>query len=288
MEKLKSMKITQSLRIRNMHLPSHAIMALWAIVVIFPLYIMVTGSFKGKLEIYENTFGLPRQFNISNYAYIFSEENFLVYFKNSFIAVTVSLILVLALGVLIAYALANWRNKISNAVYFLFIAGMTIPLKIASIRLLEIIKSLGLLSSIWGLVPIYVAMGLPIAVFVITEFIRQLPRGLIEAALVDGASHFKIMLNIVLPLTRPALASVAIYNLIPFWNDLWFPMVLQLDATKDSMTLILGVTRLFGQYKTDWSRVLAVLTLASIPVFTLYLLMSQQFIKGMTSGAIKE
>ncbi|MEG1366920.1 MAG: carbohydrate ABC transporter permease, partial [Oscillospiraceae bacterium] len=149
----------------------------------------------------------------------------------------------------------------------------------------ERMRTLHLLNTIWALVPIYVAMGLPIAVFVLTEFIRQIPKELTEACLIDGAGRFSIMIKIIMPLTRPAIATVAIYNLVPFWNDLWFPLIL--ISNEKAKTLLLGVTRLFGQYQTDWSKVLAVLTLSSLPVLILYLLMSRQFIKGMTAGAVK-
>ncbi len=160
-----------------------------------------------------------------------------------------------------------------------------LPIKIASIRLLQIIRGLGLLNSIWALVPIYVAMGIPIAVFVLTEFIRQIPLELTEAALMDGCGRFKTLYVVIIPMLKPALASVAIYNLVPFWNDLWFPLIFISDESQK--TLLLGVTRLFGQYQTDWSKVLAVLTLSSVPVLILYLLMSRQFIAGMTAGAVK-
>lgn len=275
----------KSLKIQKMHIGSHAVLTGWSVVVLFPIYIMIINSFKDRLSIYTNTFGLPEKWNVANYTDVLSSGDFLVYFKNSFIAVVTSLALVLIFGTLGAYALAFWRSKISTVVYFIFIAGMMMPIKIASIRLLEMVRALGLLNSVWALVPIYVAMGLPIAVFVLTEFIRQIPRELIEAATVDGCGRLGTLIRIVAPLLRPALATVAIYNLVPFWNDLWFPLIFISD--EKSKTLLLGVTRLFGQYQTDWSKVLAVLTLSSLPVLALYLLMSRQFIKGMTAGAVK-
>jgi raffinose/stachyose/melibiose transport system permease protein len=128
-------------------------------------------------------------------------------------------------------------------------------------------------------------MGIPIAVFILTEFIRQIPRELTEAGIIDGAGRFGVFVRIIAPLLRPALATTAIYNLVPFWNDLWFPLIFITDDR--AKTLLLGVTRLFGQYQTDWSKVLAVLTLSAIPVITLYLFMSKQFIKGLTAGAVK-
>jgi raffinose/stachyose/melibiose transport system permease protein len=268
-----------------MSLGSHTVLIIWSAIVVFPLYIMIINSFKDRLSIYQNTFGLPEVWNFSNYTDVLKSGDFMRYFLNSFIAVTISLALVMLLGTLASYALAQWRGRWSTALHFFFMAGMMMPIKIASIKLLELVRALNLLNSIWALVPIYVAMGLPIAVFVLTEFIRQIPRELMEAALIDGCGRLGILGRIITPLLRPALATVAIYNLVPFWNDLWFPLVFISD--EKSKTLLLGVTRLFGQYQTDWSKVLAVLTLSSLPVLILYLLFSKQFIKGMTSGAVK-
>jgi raffinose/stachyose/melibiose transport system permease protein len=128
-------------------------------------------------------------------------------------------------------------------------------------------------------------MGVPVAIFILTEFIREVPYELTEAAIIDGAGRFGVFIRIIAPLLRPALASVAIYNLVPFWNDLWFPLIFISDDR--AKTVLLGVTRLFGQYQTDWSKVLAVLTLSAIPVIALYLVASKQFIKGLTAGAVK-
>ncbi|MDR1576597.1 MAG: carbohydrate ABC transporter permease [Treponema sp.] len=274
-----------SLERQNRHIPSHLVLGLWALIVIFPLWVMVINSFKDRLSIYQNPFGLPAKWNIANYGMVITDGDFLGYFKNSFIVVLLSLALVLIAGALASYALANWRGRLSRALYFFCIAGMMLPIKIASIRLLELVKALHLLNTIWALIPIYVAMGIPVAVFVLTEFIRAVPYELTEAAIIDGAGRFGTFLLIIAPLLRPALATVAIYNLVPFWNDLWFPLIFISDD--NAKTVLLGVTRLFGQYQTDWSKVLAVLTLSAVPVIALYLAASKQFIKGLTAGAVK-
>jgi raffinose/stachyose/melibiose transport system permease protein len=129
-------------------------------------------------------------------------------------------------------------------------------------------------------------MGLPMGIFVLTEFIRSVPKEILNAARIDGAGTLRIFGQIILPLVRPALATVAIFNLVNLWNDLWFPLII--IRSDDQRTLMLGVTRLFGQYQTDWNKVLAVLTSASVPIILLYLLLSKQFIKGLTAGAVKE
>ena len=274
-----------SIRRQNRQSGSHIILIIWSLIVLFPLWIMVINSFKDRLSIYQNPFGLPKKWNFINYGAVLSDGDFLVYFRNSFIAVLFSLALVLICGSLAAYALANWRGKLSRAIYFFFIAGMMLPIRIASIRILELIRNLRLINTVWSLLPVYTAMGIPIAVFILTEFIRQIPYELTEAGIIDGAGRFGVFTRIIAPLLRPALATTAIYNLVPFWNDLWFPLIFITDDR--AKTLLLGVTRLFGQYQTDWSKVLAVLTLSAIPVIVLYLLMSKQFIKGLTAGAVK-
>ena len=269
----------------RMHLGSHVVLIFWTFLVLFPLWTMIVNSFKFKFDIYTDPFGLPKKWNFESYVSVITDGDFFLYFRNSLFVTLGSIFLVLLFGAMASYALVNWKHKASRFLYLFFIAGMMLPIKIGSIRLLQLIKGLGLLNTLWGLFPVYTAMGLPIAVFVLTEYIRQIPAELTEAAVIDGATRNKVFTIIILPLLRPALATVAIYNLIPFWNDLWFPLIfINQDAHK---TLLLGVTRLFGQYMTDWSRILAVLTLSAIPVLVLYLTMSKNFIRGLTAGAVK-
>lgn len=278
-------KRTRSMRVMNLHIPYHIIMIIWSLIAMAPVWLLLINTLKPKKEIYTNPFGLPREWTLDNYRYIISDNNFFGYFKNSFIVVVVSLAVILLLGSLCAYALAHWRTRTSRGVYFFIIVGMMLPIKIATIRLLEIMKTLGLLNTLWSLFPVYIAMGLPIAVFILTEFIRGLPGELYEAGFMDGAGRFMIYYKIVLPLIRPALATVAIYNLVPIWNDLWFPLIfINVESQK---TVLLAVTRLQGQYTTDWPKLLTILSLSALPVIVLYLTMSKQFIKGLTAGAVK-
>jgi raffinose/stachyose/melibiose transport system permease protein len=277
--------MSKSIRKQNRHIGYHIVMIIWSLIVLFPIWVLIINSFKTRLTIYNNPFWIPKKWNFTNYGAVFKDSDFLIYFKNSLIVVILSLLLVVILSSFAAYALASWKSKTSHVLFFIMISGMMLPIKIASIKILEIIRFLGLINTIWALIPIYVAMGIPIGIFILTEFIRELPPDLTNAALIDGAGRFKIFTLIIAPLIKPAISTVAIYNLIPFWNDLWFPLILITDDK--SKTLLLGVTRLFGQYQTDWSKVLAVLTLSAIPVLLLYLSMSRQFIEGATAGAIK-
>lgn len=273
------------MHIMNLHIPYHILLVIWSFIAMFPVWILLINTLKPKKEIYTNPFGLPTNWTLDNYQSIISDSNFFNYFKNTFVVVVVSLFLILFLGSLCAYALAHWRTKTSGAIYFFIIVGMMLPIKIATIRLLEIMKTLGVLNTLWSLFPVYIAMGLPTAVFILTEFIHGLPGELYEAGYMDGADRFKIYYAIVVPLIRPALATVAIYNLVPIWNDLWFPLIFINEETQK--TVLLAVTKLQGQYTTDWPKLLTILALSALPVITLYLLMSKQFIKGLTAGAVK-
>jgi raffinose/stachyose/melibiose transport system permease protein len=159
-----------------------------------------------------------------------------------------------------------------------------IPIRLGTVGILNLVSSLKLVNTLAGLILVYVAMGLPLTVFVLQQFMRQIPRELKEAARVDGASEYRIF-GLILPIVRPAVATVAVFVMIPIWNDLWFPLILAPgEATK---TVTLGAQQFLGQFVSDWNAVLSSLTLAMVPVLILYLIFSRQLIRGITSGSVK-
>lgn len=264
---------------------SHLVMLGWCLLVLLPVWIMVVNSFKPRLDIFRSPLALPASPTLSGYAGIFESGNFAVYFFNSIFIVGLSIILILLFASLSAYAIVRWNSKTARALSLFFLAGLMVPIRIGSINLMQIMQGLGLMDTIWSLLPVYIAMGMPVGIFVLTEFIRTVPTDLIYSAYVDGARDSRIFFQIILPLTRPALTTVAIFNLVTLWNDLWFPLIF--IRRESARTLMLGVTRLFGQYQTDWTSILATLTLASVPIVLFYLILSRQFIRGLTAGAIK-
>jgi len=274
------------IRRRPRFVGSYLILGIWTLLVIGPLYVMVINSFKPQMEIFASPFGWPHKWNFSGYLALWKAGNFGRYFLNSFLITVLSIGGTVLLASLAAYGLVNWRTKASQLLTLLFLAGMMIPIRIASINLLQLMKFLGLLDKLASLLPIYVAMGMPMAILILSEYLRTIPKELTQAAHIDGAGSFLIFTKVILPLARPALATVAIFNLVSIWNDLWFPLIF--IHQEDQRTLMLGVTRLFGQYQTDWTKVLATLTMATVPILLLYLGMSKQFIKGLTAGAVKE
>ncbi|MCZ2095538.1 MAG: carbohydrate ABC transporter permease [Anaerolineae bacterium] len=268
-------------------LVSHIILIVWSLVVLAPLWTMLVNSLKDKREIFRTPFSWPTSDirTLDGYKSAWVDGQFDLYFRNSLTVTITSLLVILAIGALASYALANWRGRASSAIYLYFVAGLMVPIRLGTINIVTIVQDLGLSDSLAALIPIYVAMGLPITVFVLTTFMRGVPKDLIDAARMDGASEFRVFARVMLPLTRPALATVTVFNMIPIWNDLWFPLIL--TRAEGDRTVTYGVSLLFGQYQTDWNAILSTLSLASLPVLILYLLMSKQFIKGLTAGAVK-
>lgn len=252
---------------------------------LFPIVIMVFAGFKSNMDIFRSPFSIPDFGNVSNYVIVATQTNFIRYLWNSFYVTGVSIGLILILGTMAAYAIARYAFWGSAFVLLFFMAGLMLPLKLAIIPLFILYRDLGILNSHWALIATYTAMGLPSTIFIMTGFIRTLPRELEDAARMDGASEARIMWSVMLPLTRPAMVIAGIYNLVPIWNDFFFPLVfIQNDALK---TLPQGMTSFVGEYVTNWGVMFAGLTLAAAPITIVYIILSKQFINGMTSGAVK-
>jgi raffinose/stachyose/melibiose transport system permease protein len=252
---------------------------------LFPIVIMVFSAFKPTADIFRHPFAVPDFADLTNFIAIWTETNFLRYVGNSFFVTGSAIFLILTLGTMGAYAIARYAFPGAAFVLLFFIAGLTLPLKLAIIPLFILMRDLGLLNSPLALVCIYTAMGLPSTVFIMTGFLRSLPGELEDAARMDGASEARIMWSVMLPLARPALVIAAIHNLVPIWNDFFFPLVFIQDD--DWKTLPQGLTTFMGEYTTNWGVLFAGLTISAAPITLLYILLSRQFINGMTQGALK-
>ncbi|MDR6818150.1 raffinose/stachyose/melibiose transport system permease protein [Neorhizobium sp. 2083] len=261
------------------------ILILNTIVMLGPLVIMFFAAFKTNAQIFQSPFSIPDFSNVANIVKIWTETNFLRYLINSAIVTGSSIVLILTLGTMAAYGIARYNFRGSGFVLMFFVAGLTLPLKLAIIPLFILMRDLGILNTQLSLVIIYVAMGLPTTVFIMTGFIRTLPNELEDAARMDGASEPRIMWSVMLPLVRPAMVIAGIQNVVPIWNDFFFPLIfIQKDALK---TLPQGLTTFMGEYTTDWGVLFAGLLLSSAPVIIVYIVLSRQFINGMTAGAVK-
>ncbi len=261
------------------------LLAVNAVIMLYPLFVMVASSFKSNAEIFSSPLSLPTHFSTANLEKVWTETNFVRYLANSVGITAASVALIVLFSTLAGYAIARYQFRLSSLVLMFFLSGMTVPLKLAIIPLFIQLDTLGLVDSYLGLVLVYVAMGIPSAVFIMTGFLRTLPRELEESARMDGASELRIMWSIMLPLARPALVIVAIQNAVPIWNDFFFPLVL---ITSDNLkTLPQGLTVFVGEFTTDWGVLFTGLTLAALPITLLYIVLSKQFISGITQGAVK-
>ncbi len=263
----------------------YVVLAIYALTIFYPIYLMITTSLKENKEIFTSPFSLPQSFNLDNYAQLFKISNYLTYFKNSILVTLTSLLLIVVFSSLISYALAKYKFFGSRFLYFYFIIGLVVPIKLGTIGIIRIMLALKIFDTLTALIIVYTAMGIPFGVFVLTDFIRLIPEELSNSARIDGCSEPKIFLKIILPLIRPALAAVVIINFIPIWNDFWFPLLL--IRSDNARTIPIATALLFGQYETNFGLVFSVLAMASLPVIIFYLILSRQFIKGLSAGALK-
>ncbi|HBK69251.1 MAG TPA: carbohydrate ABC transporter permease [Firmicutes bacterium] len=263
----------------------YAFLIFLALIFICPLILLILTAFKSTREIFMNPFGLPASWSFKTFVRVWQKAHFNIYFFNSILVTLISLALLLFTSTLSAYALARFKFRLNNFLFMLFLAGIMIPIRLGILPLFILMNELGLLDSRWSLILTYAASGMPMSVFILTGFLKTIPLELSEAAKVDGCSEFGILYRIMLPLIRPALATVTIVNFVPWWNDFFFPLLF--IKSEKLKTIPLGMSIFFGQYTTDWGMLFAGMVMASLPLLLLYIFMSKQFISGLTSGAVK-
>ena len=266
---------------------AHAVLITYTIIALFPVFVILINSFKNRRAIFRDPLGLPDKetFSLIGYETVLKQGDFFLYFQNSMIVTVVSLALILLFGAMAAFALAEYRFR-GNTLMGLYLAlGIMIPIRIGTVAILEMMVATGLVNTLTALILVYTAQGLPLAVFILSEFMKGVSDDLKNAGRIDGLSEYAIFFRLVLPLVRPAMATVAVFNMIPIWNDLWFPLILA--PAEEVKTLTLGSQVFIGQFVTDWNAVLSALSMAILPVMILYVIFSRQLIRGITSGAVK-
>ncbi len=257
----------------------------YAITILYPILLMFLTSFKTTREIFTNPFGLPASFEFTSYIKLLTVSNYLTYFRNSIFVTIISLLVILVITSTAAFVLAKYNFKWKNFLYLFFVAGMIIPIRLGTISILKMMIGMHANDTLFSVIIVSIAVGIPFGIFILTDFIKMIPEDLSAAARIDGCSEPAIFRIVVIPLLRPALAAVAIINYIPIWNDFWFPLVfLKSDSVK---TVPLATALLFGQYQTNYALVFAVLSMASIPVMLFYIIFSKHFVEGLSSGALK-
>ncbi|MFF3732094.1 carbohydrate ABC transporter permease [Streptomyces sp. NPDC002476] len=266
---------------------SHGVLIIWAILVVMPLLWAVMASFKTDDSILSTPWELPDTLHFENWSRAWSQAHMSDYFLNTIVVVGCSLVGTLLLGSMAAYVLARFDFPGNRFVYFLFIGGMSFPIILALVPLFFVMNNMALLDTRHGLILVYIAYSLPFTVFFLTSFFRTLPTSVAEAAMLDGASHTRTFFQVMLPMARPGLISVGIFNFLGQWNQYMLPTVLNTDPNQ--RVLSQGLVELANSqgYKGDWSGLFAGLVMAMLPVLGAYIVFQRQVVAGLTAGAVK-
>lgn len=263
----------------------YILLTLFTLMILIPLVIVFSGAFKTSGELFNNPFGMPQRPVMENFPAAFVKGNMLVYFGNTLLVTGISLTFILAFSCLAAYAVTRSNFKLGNTLYYYFMFGLTVPAQGIMIPSYLLISRLGLVNNIWSLVIIYVASTMAFSVFILSGFFRTIPAELEEAALIDGCNELQTFAKIILPLSRPAVTTVLIFNMLFIWNDFYNPLLY--IRSENIKTLALGLMKYMGRYVSNYPIMFAALLMASLPMIIIFLILQKQFVTGITSGAVK-
>ena len=261
----------------------HGLLIVFVLLALGPILVVILNSFKTTPAIFGGPFDLPtaKTFSIDGYLRVFTRGNFLVNYRNSLIVTIATIVLTVATSALAAFALVEYRLRMTAPLAGLFVVGIMLPIRLGTVPILEMMIAWHLVDTLMALILVYTAMSIPIAVTLMVAYFRTVPTELKEAARIDGAGEVRTFL-IALPIVKPGLAAVATLTMLPVWNDLWFPLILA--PSKANQTVTLGVQQFVGQFLNDYPALLAALTLGAVPLVVLYVVFSRQFIRGLSQG----
>ncbi|MGA2792963.1 MAG: carbohydrate ABC transporter permease [Roseiarcus sp.] len=265
----------------------HAVLLAYTLLATLPILLVVMNSFKNRNAIFGSPLSPPsaQTFSLIGYVKVLGNAHVFTYFANSMIVTLGSMFLILLFGAMAAWALTEYKFRGSTILALYMAIGIMVPIRLGSVAILTMMRQAGLNDTLTALVLVYVAQGLPMSIFILSEFIEQIPKDLRDAARCDGVPETRIFFEVIAPLLRPAIATVAVFTIVPIWNDLWFPLIL--TSSESTHTITLGVQQFLGQYITDWNSVLSALSMAILPVVVIYVIFSRQLISGLTAGAVK-
>jgi len=255
-----------------------------ALFYLFPFLFLLLNSLKGKIEILKEPLALPQNWNFSNYVKAAEQMNYLTSLKNSLIITVLSVVVITVFSSMFAFYLARIRTKLNQFIFYSLIVAMIIPFQALMIPFVSIYGKLNLLNSRIALVYFYLGFAVSLSTFMYHGFITKLSIFLDESAALEGAGRFIIFWRIIFPQLKPVTATIAVLNVLWFWNDYLLP---SLVLFKSNRTLPLATYSFFGQFTTEYGLAMAGLVLSIFPVVIFYLLMQKQIISGITDGAIK-
>jgi N-acetylglucosamine transport system permease protein len=272
---------------RAVEATSHALLAIWSIIVIVPFLWVVLSSFKTTKEILASPFSLPAHWSFDNYVNAWTDAGIRHFFLNTVIVVGVALVLVMLLGAMCAYVLARFIFPGARFIYFSMLAGLTFPIFLAIVPLFFILKNGGLLNTLPGLIMVYVAFALPFTVFFLYSFFKTLPHEVYEAAVMDGAGDWRIFFQIMLPMARPGIAAVAIFNFLGLWNQFLLPVALNTDTNRYVLTQGMAEFASQAGYAVDFGALFAAVVITVVPVLVVYLIFQRRLEGTVSQGTFR-
>ncbi len=270
-----------------MSLASHVVLSLWALAVVLPLVWTLFSSLKDSRSINVSPFALPDVLHWDNYVRAWNSIGVARYLFNTLVVVGSALVLVMILGAMSAYVLARFTFRGNAFVYYLILLGNTFPIFLAVVPLFFVLKNANLLGTYQGLILVYVAYAYPFTVFFLHSFFKTLPQEIYEAAQVDGAGDWRTFFQVMLPMAKPGLASVAIFNFLGLWNQYLLPTVL--NPNKDKYVLSQGLYSMASQqgYNVDYGGLFAAVIITIAPVLIMYVIFQRQLQGGVSAGTMK-
>ncbi|MBR4358321.1 MAG: carbohydrate ABC transporter permease [Butyrivibrio sp.] len=258
---------------------------IWLVLTLTPFFFMIINSFRKQFDmLQQGVFHLPDPWFFDNYTNVVS-HGFFGYFLRSVIVVAISLVLMLIISAFAAYPLARMSFKLNPFIYALIVAMMSVPMHVTLIPIFKLTTSVGLYDSLGSLIGPYVAFALPMSVFILTAFMKTIPKEVEESAEIDGCNRYQNFFKMILPLSKSGLSTLAIYNGVSMWNEFAFANTLLITPEKKTLPLALGQFK--GEHSLDIPIILAVLTLSVLPMITLFIVFQDKLVKGMMAGAVK-
>jgi raffinose/stachyose/melibiose transport system permease protein len=254
-------------------------------VIVIPIFYAVIGGFKDNYQLSASPMALPNPWVVSNYTDVLGSDTFWIQLKNSVLIAAVTTVVVLVFASLAAFVFARRSFPGREVVFTLFTLGLLFPSAVAILPLFVLVRTLGLLDNPLGIALPQAAFALPLTIIILRPFFRSIPVELEDAALIDGCGTFGFFWRILLPLSRPVLATIAVLTIVASWNQFLLPLVILSDQA--NWTLPLGVSNFSTQYSSDTARILAYTSLSLVPALVFYLFVERQLVGGLTSGAVK-
>ncbi|AFC28897.1 sugar permease [Paenibacillus mucilaginosus 3016] len=256
-----------------------------AVLFFFPIYFSLISAFKSNGDILRNAVSFPKSFYVDSFKYLWTKTDFPEAMVNSVILTLTSIVLMIAVIPMAAYAIERTNKKWTNAAYVYFLAGMMIPFQVYMIPLFKEMKMLGLYGSLGAPILIYISGSVGFGVLLYTSFIKGIPREIEEAASIDGCSSYSIFWRIVFPLLGPCTASMVVLNGLGIWNDFLMPMLVL--PSGEPKTMIVEIFKFVGEMASQWDMVFAGTAISIVPVLIAFIALQKYFVKGVAAGATK-